>query len=501
MKGVVSSQCALDQVTPMIADFGIARPGDDGGGTASGAIGLRGTPSFMAPEQIAGDCAAIGPWSDVFALGATLYTLLSGRPPFHAASVIETLDLVRTREPAPLKTLVPGLPGTWKRSPSLACEKSRGSDTRRPVRSRTTCSAGSTGFRSGRVRSRSSSTPVAGAGGGRRLPRFWLSSRSRWHRAWRACSPSGASRNRVLAGRECTGSCHRERQGHVGSGSRSRRFDGHDGGCTANARFERFQKSSQAVRELTAKLRRHQGFAASNLVAICELERQLADDFRRRGKVYGISSTAHRQSRLVGTAKARQARLGSRRGICTGADRVRSGGERPEVLRRGPGLSPACRERHGRFGPQAATLGRSFPNRPSTANDRQPVRSSRFGRRAAKARAVAAPPERWSANSGDDPAIGLLAVLAHLEIAPDHGACARLRVAIEKFPADERPPQRFQGLVADWIVKYVQPYPADPNSIDESKRRLDPDAHADAVIQTLESTCQALAFTPPCFPR
>ena len=64
----------------------------------------------MAPEQIAGDRAAIGPRSDVFALGATLYSLLTGRPPFQAASVIETLDLVRTREPAPLRTLVPGLP-------------------------------------------------------------------------------------------------------------------------------------------------------------------------------------------------------------------------------------------------------------------------------------------------------------------------------------------------------------------------------------------------------
>ncbi len=99
-----------DQVTPMIADFGIARAGDDPGATATVTIGVHGTPSFMAPEQIAGDRAAIGPRSDVFGLGATLYCLLSGRPPFQAASLIETLDLVRTREPAPPRTLVPGLP-------------------------------------------------------------------------------------------------------------------------------------------------------------------------------------------------------------------------------------------------------------------------------------------------------------------------------------------------------------------------------------------------------
>ena len=50
-----------DQVAPMLADFGIARSGDDPDATATGRIGVRGTPSFMAPEQIAGDCAAIDP--------------------------------------------------------------------------------------------------------------------------------------------------------------------------------------------------------------------------------------------------------------------------------------------------------------------------------------------------------------------------------------------------------------------------------------------------------
>ena len=99
-----------DQITPMLADFGIARMGDDPGTTATGPLGVRGTPSFMAPEQTAGVRTAIGPRSDVYALGATLYSILTGRPPFQAASVIETLDLVRNGEPAPPRTLVPGLP-------------------------------------------------------------------------------------------------------------------------------------------------------------------------------------------------------------------------------------------------------------------------------------------------------------------------------------------------------------------------------------------------------
>ncbi len=181
-----------DQVTPMLADFGIARAGDDPGATATGQIGVRGTPSFMAPEQVAGDRAVIGPRSDVYALGATLYSLLTGRPPFQAASVIETLDLVRTREPAPPGTLVPGLPRDLE-TIALTCLRK---DPRRRYasagRSPTTSSAGSMAFRSRRVRSRSSNTPVDGAGAGRRSPRSWPSSRSPWRRASWACSRSGA---------------------------------------------------------------------------------------------------------------------------------------------------------------------------------------------------------------------------------------------------------------------------------------------------------------------
>src|SRR5262249_42199280 len=86
--------------TPKLTDFGLAKRLDqEKGQTQSGAV--VGTPSYMAPEQAGGKSKAIGPAADVYALGAIFYELLTGRPPFRAATPMETIFKVRTEEPVP----------------------------------------------------------------------------------------------------------------------------------------------------------------------------------------------------------------------------------------------------------------------------------------------------------------------------------------------------------------------------------------------------------------
>jgi eukaryotic-like serine/threonine-protein kinase len=100
----------LAPLTPKITDFGLAKAIEEGGSqnTASGTI--LGTPSYMAPEQARGEVTALGPLSDLYSLGVIFYELLTGRPPFQGASIVETLDQVRNREPVPVCQLQPKVP-------------------------------------------------------------------------------------------------------------------------------------------------------------------------------------------------------------------------------------------------------------------------------------------------------------------------------------------------------------------------------------------------------
>lgn len=93
---------------PKVTDFGLAkREEGDSSLTATGQV--LGTPSYMPPEQVSGRNKDVGPLADVYSLGATLYCLLTGRPPFQSASLMDTMKQVLEQDPVSPKSLNHGV--------------------------------------------------------------------------------------------------------------------------------------------------------------------------------------------------------------------------------------------------------------------------------------------------------------------------------------------------------------------------------------------------------
>ncbi len=107
-RSVPSSLCLWGEyVVPKITDFGLAKMLTSDTAEPARSRAVLGTPAYVAPEQLDG---AAGPAADVYSLGAILYECLTGRPPFQAATVFETLELVRSHEPVRPHQLRPGVP-------------------------------------------------------------------------------------------------------------------------------------------------------------------------------------------------------------------------------------------------------------------------------------------------------------------------------------------------------------------------------------------------------
>ena len=104
--------------TPKVSDFGLARRVDGGPGLTRTGVAV-GTPSYMSPCQARGAKTALGPATDVYALGAILYECLTGRPPFKAESALETLQQVLTEDPVSPSRLNARVP----RDPETVCLK------------------------------------------------------------------------------------------------------------------------------------------------------------------------------------------------------------------------------------------------------------------------------------------------------------------------------------------------------------------------------------------
>ena len=91
---------------PKITDFGLAKWLEVSSGHSQSGV-ILGTPGYMAPEQAKGHTSLVGPATDVYALGAILYEMLTGRPPFHAATSQETVQQLLTENPVPPSRLQP----------------------------------------------------------------------------------------------------------------------------------------------------------------------------------------------------------------------------------------------------------------------------------------------------------------------------------------------------------------------------------------------------------
>src|SRR5262249_53153122 len=108
----------LEQWEAKITDFGLAKFASAPTGTPTEANEptlthtgtILGTVNYMSPEQASGKFKEIGPASDIYALGAILYELLTGRPPFQGESDLDTLQQVQWVEPTPPSRLRPGTP-------------------------------------------------------------------------------------------------------------------------------------------------------------------------------------------------------------------------------------------------------------------------------------------------------------------------------------------------------------------------------------------------------
>lgn len=109
-KQSIMTHVSVEYGTPKITDFGLAKQDEGAASGMTNAGSIMGTPSYMSPEQAIGDIGLIGPATDIYTLGAILYEMLTGRPPFRADTPVNTIMQVIRGEVVPPSKLVAKLP-------------------------------------------------------------------------------------------------------------------------------------------------------------------------------------------------------------------------------------------------------------------------------------------------------------------------------------------------------------------------------------------------------
>ncbi|MDE2508974.1 MAG: serine/threonine protein kinase, partial [Planctomycetota bacterium] len=485
-----------------IADFGLAKRIDVEARDVSQSGAIMGTASYMAPEQAAGKVHDTGPATDVYGLGALLYESLTAQPPFHAETALETLQQVLEREP-----LWPSRHGIrvprdleticlkcLNKAPArrYASAEDLANDLRRfqagePIRARAVGAAERTWKWARRRPAVASLLAVLAITLASSLVGFlalWRHSETERARAEHALT-------RVLESDKALSGAVRDLVGLLASNVEAPQM----------LAVERLVESSRVIRELTAKLGREQGVAASNLVAICGLERELADDFARRGK---------NPESLTLLLDAVELLEGRRRGtLDLDVERVYA------LCLMDLGRTAAS---HKRYDEALVWLRRAELALVNLAREPQNVQAilaidqvRRMIARVFGRKGLEEPRrkllelhigmlERLSERAGADPAIGLLAAFARVDLAPDQSAIAKIRAAMERFPADRRLPEPLTDRMAVWIARDIQAYPPEPESTGKPPRPLDPEVHAREVLRTLDSRCEALGVSPDLLP-
>ena len=162
---------------PKIVDFGLSKLIT--GGTAATATGdVLGTASYMAPEQAGGRSKEVGPAADVYALGAILYEMLTGRPPFKAETPLDTLVQVAHDEPVAPAAPAEGAARPGEHLPEVPEQGAGAALCQRPGAGRGSRSLPGRGAGRAPGRSAWSAGPRGGHGGGRAWPPCWPSPRA-----------------------------------------------------------------------------------------------------------------------------------------------------------------------------------------------------------------------------------------------------------------------------------------------------------------------------------